>query len=75
MKKIHARQSTLKKTFMLWPKNIHTRNFVTKKIPADRKLHFPPPPPPPPVTSRKAMQKNIYGFASTSTQSHFYSTH
>ena len=31
MKKIHARQSTLKKIFMLWPKKIHTRNFVTKK--------------------------------------------
>ena len=37
MKKIHARQSTLKKIFMLWP----------KKIPAARKLPSPPSPPPP----------------------------
>ena len=44
MKKIHARQSTLKKIFMLWPKKIHTRNFVTKKNPAARKLPSPPPP-------------------------------
>ena len=29
---------------MLWPKKIHTRNLITKKIPAAQK--FPPPPPP-----------------------------
>ena len=30
------------KIFMLWPKKIHTRNLITKIIPAARK--FPPPP-------------------------------
>ena len=29
---------------MLWPKKIHTRNSVTKKIPAARKFPSPPPP-------------------------------
>ena len=39
-KKIHARQLTLK-IFMLWPKKIHTRNLITKKIPAARKFPTP----------------------------------
>ena len=47
MKKIHARQSTLKKTFMLWPKKIHTRNFVTKKNSRRSKTSLSPTPPPP----------------------------
>ena len=33
------------KIFMLWPKKIHTRNLITKKIPAARKFPTPPPPP------------------------------
>ena len=45
MKKIHARQSTLKKIFMLWPKKIHTRNFVTKKKSRSSKTPLSPPPP------------------------------
>ena len=28
---------------MLWPKKIHTRNLITKKIPAARKFPSPPP--------------------------------
>ena len=41
-KKIYARQLTLKKIFMLWPKKIQTRNLMTKKIPAARKFPTPP---------------------------------
>ena len=29
---------------MLWPKKIHTRNLITKKIPAARKFPSPPTP-------------------------------
>ena len=32
------------KIFMLWPKKIHARNLITKKIPAARKFPTPPPP-------------------------------
>ena len=39
--KNHARQLTLKNVHAIALKKIHTRNFVTKKIPAARK--FPPP--------------------------------
>ena len=31
------------KIFMLWPKKIHARNFITKKIPAARKFPTSPP--------------------------------
>ena len=35
---------------MLWPKKkIHTRNLITKKIPAARKFPYPSPPPPAPA--------------------------
>ena len=37
MKKIHARQLTLK--------NIHTRNLITKKNSCGSKIPLPPPPP------------------------------
>ena len=30
-----------KKIFILWPKKIHTRNLITKKIPAARKFPSP----------------------------------
>ena len=30
------------KIFMLWPKKIHARNLITKKIPAARKFPTPP---------------------------------
>ena len=33
---------------MLWPKKMHTRNLIRKKIPAARKFPSPPPPSPPP---------------------------
>ena len=41
MKKIHARQLTLKK-FMLTPKNIHTRNLITTKNSCCSKIPYPP---------------------------------
>ena len=33
-----------KKIFMQWPKKIHTKNLIMKKIPAARKFLTPPPP-------------------------------
>ena len=44
MKKIQARQLILKKYSCYGLKKIHTRNFMTKKIPAARKFPSPPPP-------------------------------
>ena len=44
-KKNHACQLILKK-FMLWPKKMHTRNLMRKKIPAARTFPSPLPPPP-----------------------------
>ena len=43
MKKIHARQLTLKNIHAMALKKIHTRNLITKKIPTARIFPTPPP--------------------------------
>ena len=42
-KNIHARQLTLKKIFMLWPKKIYTRNLITTKNSCGSKISHPRP--------------------------------